>query len=61
MALYRAHHLDHGGRAFSVTDFEAENDEAAKEYAEHVFRSSIGKGYEIWHGDRRVHAQKHGR
>jgi hypothetical protein len=57
MALYRAHFLDHGGNVFSVEDFDAEHDEAAKTYAAEVFQSTIGKGYEIWHGDRLVHAE----
>jgi hypothetical protein len=57
MTLYRAHFLDHGGNVFSVEDFHAEHDEAAKSYAAEVFQSTIGKGYEIWQGDRLVHAE----
>ena len=57
MALYRAHFLDHGGNVFSAEDFHAEHDEAAKAYAAAVFQTTIGKGYEIWHGDRLVHAE----
>ena len=57
MASYRAHFLNHGGHVFSVEDFHAEHDEAAKAYAAEVFQSTIGKGYEIWQGDRLVHAE----
>ena len=57
MALYRALFLDHGGNIFSVEPFEAEHDQAAKDYAAEVFQSTIGKGFEIWRGDRLVHME----
>jgi hypothetical protein len=57
MASYRAHFVDHGGNVFSAEGFHAEHDEAAKAYAAEVFKSTIGKGYEIWQGDRLVHAE----
>ena len=57
MPSYRADFLDHGGNVFSVTHFDAEHDDAAKAYAADVFESTIGKGYEIWHGDRLVHVE----
>lgn len=57
MALYRAHFLNHGGHVFSVTHFDAEDDEEAKAYAAAAFESTVGKGYEIWQGDRLVHVE----
>ena len=51
---YRAHFLDHGGHTFSVTHFDAQDDEAAKAYSAKAFECTIGKGYQIWHGDRLV-------
>ena len=57
MALYCAHFLNHGGHIFSVTHFDAEDDEEAKAHAAKRFQSTIGKGYEIWHENRLVHAE----
>jgi hypothetical protein len=57
MALYRAHFLTHGNDIFDVDHFDAEHDEAAINHAVQVFRSGIGKGYEIWHDDRLVHVE----
>lgn len=57
MPRYRAHFLTHRNDIFSVAHFEAEHDEAAIAHAAQVFRSRIGKGYEIWHDDRLVHEE----
>ena len=54
---YRIHFLTHGHRAFRVDHFDAEHDEAAKAHASRHYRSGIGKGYEIWEGDRHVHTE----
>ena len=59
MALYRAHFLNHGGHVFSVTHFDAEDDDGAKAYAAERLQSTFGKGYEIWHGDRLVHVENY--
>ena len=57
MASYRAHFVTHGAEIFSVDHFEAEHDEQAKSHAANIFRSGIGKGYEIWHDERLVHVE----
>jgi hypothetical protein len=59
MVLYRAHFITHADRIFGVSHFDAEHDEAAIAHARQVFRSGIGKGYEIWLDDRLVHAETH--
>jgi glyoxylase-like metal-dependent hydrolase (beta-lactamase superfamily II) len=59
MGLYRAHFVNHADHIFGVSHFDAEHDEAAIAHARQVFRSGIGKGYEIWHEDRLVHKQTH--
>ncbi len=57
---YQAHFQDHGGRIFSVTEFEADHDEAAISHAAERFKASIGHGYEIRQGNRRVHYHTYG-
>jgi hypothetical protein len=57
MAEYRVHFLNHGDRVYRVAHFDAPHDEAAKAHVAQQFRSGIGKGYEIWEGDRHVHTE----
>lgn len=56
MVLYRALFVNHAGDVFSVADFEAEHDDAAILYAKRFYVCGIGKGFEIWQGDRLIHA-----
>jgi hypothetical protein len=55
--LYDIRFITHGDDVFSSTRFEAEHDEAAKDHANRQLRSGIGKGHEIWDGDRLVHRE----
>jgi hypothetical protein len=58
MAEYRIAFLNHGDVVFHSAHFDAHDDEAAKEHAKSQHRSSgIGKGYQIWAGDRHVHTE----
>jgi hypothetical protein len=57
MESYRARFLTHGGRVFGTEDFEADTDQHAIEYARKMFSTSIGKGHEIWQGERRIHTE----
>ena len=57
MPVYRAHFITHANEIFSVRHFDAEHDEAAIMHATEVFRSGIGKGYQVWQEDRLVHSE----
>ena len=57
MVVYEARFFTHGGQAFGSAKFEADHDDDAKEYANQRLRSGIGKGHEIWQGDRLVHRE----
>jgi hypothetical protein len=57
MAKYLVHFLNHGNSVWRVEHFIALNDKAATEHTSQVYRSSVGKGYEIWEGDRLVHTE----
>jgi hypothetical protein len=52
MPIYEARFLTHGDDLFSKVRFHAAHDEAAIRYTNVALRTSIGKGHEIWHGDR---------
>jgi hypothetical protein len=49
--------LTHGDRIFGSDEFTAADDAAAVMHAEEVYRTSIGKGFEIWRGDRHVYTE----
>lgn len=57
MGQYQAQFLTHGNRVFGREHFDAETDGHAIEHARQRYRSGIGKGYEIWDGDRHVHTE----
>jgi hypothetical protein len=57
MPQYEARFITHSDAVFGSTNFEAEHDEAAKSHANRLLRTNIGKGHEIWHGDRLVHRE----
>lgn len=54
---YSAYFIDHAGNIFSREYFEASDDERAVFYARVVFQSGIGKGFEVWQGDRHLHTE----
>lgn len=56
-ALYEARFIDHRDEVFSTQQFKADHDEAAKDYANKVLKTTFGKGHEIWHGERLVHKE----
>ena len=57
MGKYLAQFLTHADEIFGVAHFAAEDDEAAISYANGKLATGIGKGHEIWEGDRLVHTQ----
>ena len=57
MAVYEARFIDHRNKVFGKQSFEAEHDEAAKDYANRNLKTRFGKGHEIWHGERHVHTE----
>ena len=61
MALYHIHFLDHADNIFGSEMFEAEHDKGAIERAQARYRSGIGKGYEIWQGNRQIHSELNNR
>ena len=54
---YVAKFFDHRDQLFGWEPFDAEHDEAAKNYANRMLKSPFGKGHEIWHDDRLVHRE----
>ena len=59
MPLYQARFNAHSDNVFGSTNFEAEHDKSAKDHANRFLRTGIGKGHEIWDGDRLVHREIH--
>jgi hypothetical protein len=59
MARYRIQFLNHANDIFGFEIFDADGDEQAIDRAALVYSSNIGKGYEIWDGDRRVHVESY--
>lgn len=57
MPLYQVHFVDHGGRVFGSEELQSAHDGEAIERARRIHRHAIGKGYEIWEGDRHVHTE----
>jgi len=57
MALYRIHFVTHSDDIFGTEYFDSEEDTQAINQAFSVYRSGIGKGYEVWQGDRHVHTE----
>ena len=57
MPLYEARFFTHGNQIFGSANFTAAHDDAAKEHANKHLRSGIGKGHQIWEGERLVHTE----
>jgi hypothetical protein len=57
---YDIHFVDHADRIFGSDSFEAANDAKAIELGRSLYRSNIGRGHEIWQGDRHVHSEVYG-
>lgn len=57
MMLYSLLFQDHAGRVFSNADFCAPNNGDAIDIARRLYRSGIGRGYEIWRAGRFVHTE----
>ena len=60
MPLYHCLFVDHGDNVYSRASFHADDDDAAVVYARTVYDNSIGKGFELWQGDRLIHKHVHG-
>jgi hypothetical protein len=52
---YEARFITDSDQVFGVEKFDAHHDDHAIAYAKRLFASGIGKGYQIWQGDRHVH------
>jgi hypothetical protein len=55
MPLYDCRFIDHGDNVYSRASFHADHDDAAVDYARTVYHHGIGKGFELWQGDRLIH------
>jgi hypothetical protein len=49
---YQCRFLNHADRVFSFARFDAENDRKAILHALTVYWNGVGKGFEIWSGNR---------
>lgn len=54
---YRIRFIDHSGRVFGTEEMRCANDDEAIDEARRIHRHGIGKGYEIWEGDRLVYRE----
>jgi hypothetical protein len=57
MLEYRVEFLDHGDNVRGRDWFEAKDDGTAIAHACRAYRSGIGKGFELWQGERRIHKE----
>ena len=57
MQLYEARFFTHGDEVFGSAKFEADDDNDAKDHANRHLRFRIGRGHEIWLGDRLIHRE----
>jgi len=57
---YDIYFIDHADRIFGRDSFEAVNDTAAIERGRSLYRTTIGRGHEIWRDDRHVHSEVYG-
>ena len=48
---------DHAGRVFSHADFSAIDNDDAINVARKLYRTGIGRGYEIWRTDHHIHTE----
>ena len=56
MRNYRLDFLTHANRVYHSTEIQARDDEDARTQAKRL-KTRIGKGYNIWDGDRAVHSE----
>lgn len=56
MRSYRLDFVTHTNRVYHTTEIEARDDEDARAQAKRL-KTRIGKGYNIWDGDRPVHTE----
>jgi hypothetical protein len=57
MGAYRAQFFTHSDEIFGLAHFAADDDEGAISYANEKLATGIGKGHQIWEGDRLVHTE----
>jgi hypothetical protein len=57
MARYRVHFITHADDIFGTEFFDSESDELAKAYSCSIYRSGVGKGFELWQDHRHVHTE----
>jgi hypothetical protein len=48
---------DYGGNVFSHATLVATNNDVAIDTARRIYRTGIGRGYEIWEAGRHVHTE----
>jgi len=58
---YECRFINHANRVFSLVDFEAKNDSEAIRHALTVHWSGVGKGFEIWKGNRLLRSVLYGK
>lgn len=58
MPRYECRFLDHGGNVREMQPIDAEDDGAAVAEAHQMQSPNIGAGFDIWHGNRRVHSHR---
>jgi len=56
MRSYRLDFVTHANRVYHSTEIQARDDEDARAQAKRL-KTRIGKGYNIWDGDRAVHTE----
>lgn len=58
MRRYSIRFLDHGGRVYGTDEMHGADDDDVIARARGLHDHGIGRGYEIWDGDRRVHTER---
>jgi hypothetical protein len=60
MACYQCMFLNHADDVFGSDFLSADTDEVAVDHALTIYRNGIGKGFELWRGDKLIYAHIHG-
>jgi hypothetical protein len=56
MPKYQACFINHANSVIAAENFDAADDPAAIAYARTMYRSGVGRGYELWQDDRHFHS-----
>lgn len=55
--LYRVTFVDHGGRAFSTSQLEAQTNDEAVSLARRIYSRGLGAAFQIWNGQSLIHTE----